>query len=154
MMKDYVSMFILKTVLKNKIEVQQVSIVFIHNGSFKFMNRFIKNGIKKSWDAVEINEAFLDFKKILDNKTIIIKNDDNVDFDILKYVYEKKLNVPFENKIIDISKEAKQKGHKLTNLNSLLKEYEINIKNSRGLPVSVFKAQNLFLLASKMLGIK
>ncbi|EGZ31593.1 hypothetical protein [Malacoplasma iowae] len=153
-MRDYVAMFILKTILRNKVEIQQVSIVFIHNGSFKYMTRFIKNGVKQSWDAIDVADAFNDLKKVFKDKIIILKNDDNVDLQILQHIFEKKMNEKFDNKIIDISKEAKLKGHKSTKLSSLLKEYDINIKNNRGLPVSVYKSQLLFLLASKMLGIR
>lgn len=153
-MKDYVAMFILKTVLRNKVEIQQVSIVFVHNGSFKYMTRFIKNGIKQSWDAVDVVDAFNDLRKVFKDKTIILKNDDNIDLQILQHIYEKKFKEIFDNKIIDLSNEAKIRGHKSTKLSNLLKEYDINIKNNRGLPVSVYKSQLLFLLASKMLGIR
>lgn len=153
-MKDCVAIYIVKTVLKSKIEIQQVAVVFLHNNKFKFVNKYVKNNIKQSWEAQTIHEAFEEIYKIIGDKKIIIKNDDGIDLHLLKTIYEQKMGLQFNNQILDISKKAEELGIAKPNFKNLVSKYKIKLKNTRGLPVAVFKAQNLFLLAVKMFGLK
>lgn len=149
-MKDLASIFIEKSINGQRINVLQIGIVFIKDGKFKFFSKFIKNEIKNSNNSIELSEAMPLIEKILENKKVIIKNDDNNDFLVLNRAYEKYLNKPFTNFVYDISKNAQFIGLPKTNLDYLSKEYGAEFKNVKELPSSVFKAQKIFVIGSKM----
>lgn len=155
-MKDIASIFIEKSINGQRINILQIGIVFVKDGKFKFFYKFIKNEIKNANNAIELKDVMPLIDKVLENKKVILKNDDNNDFLILNQSYHKYLNKPFENFVYDIAKNAKFIGLKKTNLEFLSKTYETDFKNAKELPSSVFKAQKLFVIGSKMfdIGIK
>lgn len=152
-MKDLASIFIEKSINGQRINVLQIGIVFIKDGKFKFFNKFIKNEVKNSNNSIELSEAIPMIEKILENRKVIIKNDDNNDFLILNRAYLKYLNKPFPNFVYDIAKNANFLGINKTNINFLAKTYDADFKNVKELPTSVFKAQKIFVIGTKMFNL-
>lgn len=153
-MKDLVSLYILKSIVGNHIVVQQISAVFWYKDKFKFLTRYIKNDIKTSWNAVSLDEALKIFMPILENKKIILKNDNGYDYALLKKYYRDFFNKEFNNYIYDVSKGATELNFKKIGLDYLSKKYNTKITNSHlNFPISVTRAQNLFLIAVKMFGL-
>lgn len=152
-MKDLASVFIEKSINGQRINVLQIGIVFIKDGKFKFFYKFVKNEIKNSNNALDLSEVIQMVDKVLENKKVILKNDDNNDFLILNRSYQKYLNKPYENFTYDICKNAQFNGLKKTNLEFLSQTYGADFKNVKELPTSVFKAQKLFVIGTKMFGL-
>lgn len=155
-MNNFASIFIEKTVLGSRIHVLQIGVVFVKDNKFRYFYKYVENEIKNSNNATELPEVIKALSKIIGDKKIILKNDDNNDFKVLNAMYMKHLNKPFNNFVYDISKNALFLGNKKTNLDYLCTKYDVNFKNNKGLPTSVFKAQKIFVIGTKMfkLGIK
>lgn len=151
-MKDLVSLYMVKSIMGNNIVIQQISAVFWYKNKFKFLTRYVKNDIKESWSAVPLREALKAFHPILENKKIILKNDNGLDVTILKKYYLEFFGEEFNNYIYDVSRGAKELHFKKTSLEHLINEYKTKISNEN-FPVSVTRAQNLFLVAVKMFGL-
>lgn len=152
-MKDLASIFIEKSINGKSINILQIGIVFIKDNKFKFFYKFIKNDIKNSNNAMDFSEAILLIDKVLEGKKVIIKNDDDKDFNILNNAYLQYLNKPFTNKIYDIARNAKFLGLQKTNIDFLSKTYDADFKNVKDLPCSVFKAQKIFVIGTKMFNL-
>lgn len=152
-MKDVVSLYIVKSIVGNNIVIQQMSAVFWYKNKFKFLTRYIKNDIKESWNSVSLYDAFKSFLPILENKKIILKNDNGYDVAILKKYYQEFFNKDFDNYIYDVSQGAIDLKYPKTNLEYLVNKYNAKIANTENFPVSVTRAQNLFLVAVKMFGL-
>ncbi|MDE5545749.1 MAG: hypothetical protein K2I76_03980 [Malacoplasma sp.] len=155
-MNNFASIFIEKTVLGSKIHVLQIGVVFVKDNKFRYFYKYVKNDIKNSNNAIELSEVIKSLSKIIGDKKIILKNDDNNDFKVLNTMYTKYLNRPFTNFVYDVSKNSLFLGNKKSNLDFLCAKYDVNFKNDKGLPTSVFKAQKIFVIGTKMfkLGIK
>lgn len=149
-MKDIASVFIEKSINGQRINVLQIGIVFVKDGKFKFFYKFVKNEVKNSNNSIDLSEVIQMVDKVLENKKVILKNDDNNDFLILNRSYSKYLNKPFNNLVYDVSKNAQFIGLKKTNLDFLSKTYGADFKNIKELPSSVFKAQKIFVIGTKM----
>lgn len=152
-MKDLVSLYMVKSIMGNNIVVQQISAVFWYKNKFKFLTRFVKNDIKESWNAVSLKDALQTFYPILENKKIILKNDNGYDYALLKKYYKEFLNKNFDNQIYDVSKRAIELNLEKTKLEYLSNYYKTRIANNDGFPISVTRSQNLFLIAVKMFGL-
>lgn len=155
-MNNIASIFIEKSILGTSVQILQVGIVFIRDNKFKYFYKYIKNDIKNSNSAIEWHDALKFIDKIIGDKKIILKNDDNNDFKILNNSYKKFLNKDFNNFVYDIAKNSQYLGHKKFNIDYLSSIYEVKFKNNKNLPTSVFKAQKVFAIGSKMfkLGLK
>lgn len=152
-MKDLVSLYMVKSIMGNNIVVQQISAVFWYKNKFKFLTRFVKNDIKESWNAVSLKDALQTFYPILENKKIILKNDNGYDYALLKKYYKEFLDKNFDNQIYDVSQGAVELNLEKTNLEYLSNYYKTKIINDGNFPVSVTRSQNLFLIAVKMFGL-
>lgn len=152
-MKDLVSLYMVKSIMGNNIVVQQISAVFWYKNKFKFLTRFVKNDIKESWNAVSLKDALQTFYPILENKKIILKNDNGYDYALLKKYYKEFLDKNFDNQIYDVSQGAIELNLEKTNLEYLSNYYKTKIINDGNFPVSVARSQNLFLIAVKMFGL-
>lgn len=152
-MKDLVSLYMVKSIMGNNIVVQQISAVFWYKNKFKFLTRFVKNDIKESWNAVSLKDALQTFYPILENKKIILKNDNGYDHALLKKYYKEFLDKNFDNQIYDVSQGAIELNLEKTNLEYLSNYYKTKIINDGNFSVSVTRSQNLFLIAVKMFGL-
>lgn len=152
-MKDLVSLYMVKSIMGNNIVVQQISAVFWYKNKFKFLTRFVKNDIKESWNAISLKDALQTFYPILENKKIILKNDNGYDYALLKKYYKEFLDKDFNNEIYDVSKGAIELNLEKTNLEYLSNYYKTKIANDGSFPISVTRSQNLFLIAVKMFGL-
>ena len=152
-MKDLVALYIVKSIVGNNIIIQQISAVFWYKDKFKFLTRYIKNEIKKSWNAITLEEALKIFAPIIENKKIILKNDNGYDLGLLKKYYKDFFNKTFDNFVYDVSKTATELNFKKTSLEFLAKKYNTKISSNSNFPISVTRAQNLFLIAIKMFGL-
>lgn len=152
-MENLASIFIEKAVIGNNIHIFQIGAVFLKDSKFKYFCKFIKNEIKNSYNSIDLSEAVQMLDKLIQNKKLILKNDDNNDFLILNRCYQNYLNKPFNNEIYDIAKNSKFIGLTKTNLEFLSEYYDTNFKNIKELPVSVFKAQKIFIIGTKMFNL-
>ncbi|WP_412032175.1 hypothetical protein [Malacoplasma muris] len=152
-MKDTVSLYMVKTIVGNNIVIQQISAVFWYKNKFKFLTRYVKNDIKESWNSVSLYDALKAFYPILKDKKIILKNDNGYDVALLKKYYQEYFNEDFNNHIYDVSQGAVDLHFKKTNLDYLVNKYNTKILNTENFPISVTRAQNLFLVAIKMFGL-
>ncbi|BAC43935.1 hypothetical protein D8X55_01770 [Malacoplasma penetrans] len=155
-MNNLASVFIEKSILGTSVQILQIGVVFIKDNKFKYFYKYIKNDIKNSNSAIDWQDAVKLLDKIISDKKIILKNDDNNDFKILNNSYKKFLNKDFNNFFYDIAKNSEYLGYKKFNIDYLSSVYDVKFKNTKGLPTSVFKAQKIFAIGSKMfkLGLK
>lgn len=152
-MNNIASIFIEKSINGQVINIHQIGIVFIKDNKFKFFCKYIKNEVKKSNNAIDLEEVTPMIEKILESKKVILKNDDNNDFSILNRTYLRYLKKPFSNVFYDVAKNSHFLGMKKSNLDFLSKKYGADFKNVKELPSSVFKAQKLFVIGTKMFNL-
>ena len=100
-----------------------------------------------------MDDAIKSLAKIISDRKVILKNDDNNDFKILNELYKKNLNKSFDNFVYDIAKNSLYLGYKKFNLDFLTSKYDVKFKNDKGLPTSVFKAQKVFVIGTKMFNL-
>ncbi len=153
-MKDLASVFIEKSINGKQLNILQIGIVFIKDGKFKFFYKFINNDIKHSNNSIDMSEAIVMIDKILENKKVILKNNEDHDFRILNNAYMTYLNKPFINRVYDISKEANRQGIIRTNIDYLSRAFGADFKNVKELPVSVYRAQKLFVIGTKLFNLE
>lgn len=130
-------------------QASQIAIIFNENGEMKCLHYFIENSAKHSMNSTPLKTALIDIYSVLGDKSIILYNFDNIDYDFLKVSY-KKLNLEFNNQIIDVSKKAKEIGIKKINLRNLCTIFKVSSKNSKKIPSSLFKARQLYLVANHL----
>lgn len=144
------TIFIEKITFGNSVtQASQIAIIFNDNNEMKCLHYFIENSAKKSMNATPLKTALIDIYSVIENKSIILYNFNNIDYDFLKSSY-KKLNLDFNNPIIDVSKKAKEIGIKKINLRNLCTIFKISSKNTNKIPSSLFKARQLYLVANHL----
>lgn len=152
-MNNLASIFIEKSILGQDVQILQVAAVFIKDHKFRYFYKYIKNDIKNSNNSIEFQDAIKSLSKIIGDRKIILKNDDNNDFKILNNAYKQFLNKSFDNFVYDIAKNSLYLGYKKFNLDFLTSLYDVKLKNDKGLPTSVFKAQKIFVIGTKMFNL-
>ncbi len=147
-MRDVATIFIDKITFGNSItQASQIAVIFVENNEIKCLHYFIENSAKKSMNSTPLKTALMDIYRVIIGKKIVLYNVDNVDFNFLYNSY-KKLNLDFENEILDVSKKAKELGVKKINLKNLCHIVKVSSKNSKKIPSSLFKARQLYLVAN------
>lgn len=148
--KEIVAIYISKSILKKKIYIKQIAIVFIKNGKFKYLIKYIKNGFHDAKNSVDIKDALLIIYEKIKNKEIILFNVNGDDYLFLKEQFKIKLNINFSNIVYDVSMLAQKLGIKKFNLINLAHINKCYISNSTSLPKSVNLAQNLYMVGIKL----
>ncbi|MGL5246200.1 MAG: ribonuclease H-like domain-containing protein [Mycoplasmoidaceae bacterium] len=144
------TIFIEKITFGNSVtQASQIAIIFNENDEMKCLHYFIENSAKKSMNAIPLKTALIDIYSVLDKKSVILYNFDNIDYEFLKSSY-KKLNLDFNNPIIDVSKKAKEIGIKKINLRNLCTIFKVSSKNSKKIPSALFKTRQLYLVANHL----
>ncbi|MGL5640194.1 MAG: ribonuclease H-like domain-containing protein [Mycoplasmoidaceae bacterium] len=144
------TIFIEKITFGNSVtQASQIAIIFNENDEMKCLHYFIENSAKKSMNSTPLKTALIDIYSFLDKKSVVLYNFNNVDYEFLKSSYNK-LNLEFNNPIIDVSKKAKEIGIKKINLRNLCTIFKVSSKNSKKIPSALFKARQLYLVANHL----
>ncbi|MGL5591454.1 MAG: ribonuclease H-like domain-containing protein [Mycoplasmoidaceae bacterium] len=144
------TIFIEKITFGNSVtQASQIAIIFNENDEMKCLHYFIENSAKKSMNPTPLKTALIDIYSFLDKKSVVLYNFNNVDYEFLKSSY-KKLNLEFNNPIIDVSKKAKEIGIKKINLRNLCTIFKVSSKNTKKIPSALFKARQLYLVANHL----
>lgn len=133
----------------NTAEITQIAAIWQEETTFKSVHFYIRNQNKKTKDCTSLEDAMVLIDKIVGANPIIIFNNQEKEEDILKSSYEK-FGLLFKSQIYDITKKASSDGIVKTNLTNLTKIYDVFRKNTRDLPQALYKARQVYLIASKM----
>lgn len=148
--QEVVAIYICKSILKKQVFIKQIAIVFIKNGKFKYLIKYIKNGFNDAKNSVDIKDALLTIYEKIKNKEIILFNVNGDDHSFLKDKLKTELNINFLNVVYDVSMLAQKLGIQKFNLINLAHINKCYVSNSSGLPKSVNLAQNLYMVGIKL----
>ncbi len=149
-MSNFASVYVKKVSIgKGVTQATQIAVIFEYHDEMKCLHYFIDNGVKQSVNAVNLKDALMDVYEVIKDKTIVLQNYNRIDYLYLKKCYET-LELPFNNKIIDITKKALDKGITKPNIDNLCRIYHISTHNDKKIPSALFEARKLYLLAIKM----
>lgn len=130
-------------------QITQIGAIWLEGFEFKSINFHIKNSNKNSNESVSLENAMILLEKIIRGRSIILFNNQGLEEIILKDSF-KKFNIDFNSKIYDLSKESSIVGVQKNNLMNLTKIYDVFKKNTHDLPTALYKARQVYLVASKM----
>lgn len=147
----WVSLYLTKAVLAQKINVFQIAIIAKLQPCFVYYHWFVQNAIKNANNAFAIQTILPQIKSLLTNHIVVLKNDADLDLIYLNQIYRQHFKQPFMHQVYDVAKNATFLNFKKTTLSYLCQKFQIHIpKTNHHIPNSVIKAHKLLLVAQQL----